>query len=44
MELDGGVLPGSPSTVIDLTRYEASGEFEVVREGAVGAKEVAERL
>jgi L-threonylcarbamoyladenylate synthase len=44
MELDGGVLPGSESTVVDLTRYEQSGEFEIVREGAVPAEEVAARL
>ena len=25
--LDGGVLPGTPSTVIDLRDYERSGEF-----------------
>ena len=44
MELDGGVLPGAESTVVDLTRYEQSGEFEIVREGAVPAGEVAGRL
>ena len=44
MELDGGVLPGTESTVVDLTSYEQSGEFEIVREGAVPAGEVAERL
>jgi L-threonylcarbamoyladenylate synthase len=44
MELDGGVLPGAESTVVDLTRYEQSGEFEIVREGAVPAEEVAARL
>ena len=44
MELDGGVLPGAESTVVDLTRYEQSGEFEILREGAVPASEVAARL
>jgi len=44
MELDGGVLPGAESTVVDLTRYEQSGEFEIVREGALPAGEVAARL
>jgi L-threonylcarbamoyladenylate synthase len=34
LELDGGALPGTPSTVIDLTAYEA-GEFAIVREGAM---------
>lgn len=35
LQLDGGELPGTPSTVVDLTRYESSGEFEIVRAGAV---------
>jgi L-threonylcarbamoyladenylate synthase len=33
--LDGGELPGTPSTVVDLTEYEADGSWEVVREGAI---------
>jgi L-threonylcarbamoyladenylate synthase len=33
--LDGGELPGTPSTVVDLTRYDRDGGFEIVREGAV---------
>jgi L-threonylcarbamoyladenylate synthase len=33
--LDGGELPGTPSTVLDLTGYEQDGSWEVVREGAV---------
>jgi L-threonylcarbamoyladenylate synthase len=33
--LDGGELPGTPSTVVDLTSYERDGSFAVVREGAV---------
>jgi L-threonylcarbamoyladenylate synthase len=37
VELNAGVLAGTPSTVIDLTRYEASGEYDVLREGAVSA-------
>lgn len=32
--IDGGELPGVPSTVVDLSRYEG-GEWEVLREGAV---------
>ena len=39
-ELDGGELPGSPSTVIDLTGPEPV----VVREGAVPATEALERV
>jgi L-threonylcarbamoyladenylate synthase len=33
--LDGGELPGTPSTVVDLTTYHQDGSFEVLREGAV---------
>jgi L-threonylcarbamoyladenylate synthase len=32
--LDGGELPGVPSTVVDLTGYEG-GEWTVLREGAL---------
>jgi L-threonylcarbamoyladenylate synthase len=35
MVLDGGELPGTPSTVVDLTRYEHEDRFELLREGAV---------
>ena len=34
--LDGGELGGTPSTVVDLRRYEAAGEWAVLRAGAVG--------
>jgi L-threonylcarbamoyladenylate synthase len=44
LQLDGGELPGTSSTVVDLTRYEEQGEFQVVREGAVAGSEVAARL
>jgi len=33
--LDGGTLPGTPSTVVDLGRYEESGEWSVLRDGAM---------
>ena len=33
--LDGGELPGTPSTVVDLRGYEADGSWTVVRAGAV---------
>jgi len=42
--LDGGPLPGTPSTVLDLTGYEREGTWAIVREGAVPAREVAEAL
>jgi L-threonylcarbamoyladenylate synthase len=38
--VDGGELPGTPSTVLDLT----SGEPRVLREGAVPAAEALERF
>jgi L-threonylcarbamoyladenylate synthase len=44
VELDAGVLPGTPSTVLDLTRYEESGEYDVLREGALSTAEVAASL
>ena len=42
--LDGGALPGTPSTVVDLRAYEADGEWSVGREGAMSVTEVAARL
>jgi L-threonylcarbamoyladenylate synthase len=33
--LDGGELPGTPSTVIDLRRYERTGDWSVLRSGAL---------
>ena len=33
--LDGGELPGTPSTIVDLRAFEESGELAVVRAGAV---------
>jgi tRNA threonylcarbamoyl adenosine modification protein (Sua5/YciO/YrdC/YwlC family) len=39
--IDGGELPGTASTVIDMRSYEESGEWGVVREGAVSAADVA---
>jgi L-threonylcarbamoyladenylate synthase len=44
LQLDGGRLPGTPSTVVDLTRYEHGGEHRVVREGAVPGTAVAAAL
>jgi L-threonylcarbamoyladenylate synthase len=39
--LDGGDLPGTPSTVLDLRAYEAAGEWTIVRHGAVPEAEIA---
>ncbi len=33
--LDGGELPGTPSTVVDLRDFDAGGELRIVRAGAV---------
>jgi L-threonylcarbamoyladenylate synthase len=33
--LDGGELPGTPSTVVDFSVWEEDGTFEVLREGAL---------
>jgi L-threonylcarbamoyladenylate synthase len=33
--LDGGELPGTPSTVVDLRRFEETGEWTVLRAGLV---------
>jgi L-threonylcarbamoyladenylate synthase len=44
MALDGGELPGTPSTVVDLTAYESGGSFAIVREGAVPRAAVEEAL
>jgi L-threonylcarbamoyladenylate synthase len=40
MQLDGGELPGTPSTVVDLGDYEDTGSFALLREGAVSREEI----
>jgi L-threonylcarbamoyladenylate synthase len=42
--LDGGELPGTPSTVVDLREYEDEGTWRIVRPGAVDQDEVAAAL
>jgi L-threonylcarbamoyladenylate synthase len=39
--LDGGELPGTPSTVVDLRAYETAGSWRIVRLGAVPAAAIA---
>ena len=41
--LDGGELPGAASTVVDLSRYEQDGRWQLVREGPLNSSEL-ERL
>jgi L-threonylcarbamoyladenylate synthase len=38
--LDGGELPGTPSTVVDLRGYEQSGAWTVVRTGLVAPEAI----
>ena len=42
--LDGGELPGVPSTVIDLSGYESDGGHEILRVGAVPPDRVVAAL
>lgn len=42
--LDGGDLPGAPSTVVDLRNYEHAGEWSVLRAGAVPGTVIAAAL
>ena len=42
--LDGGELPGTASTVLDLGAYEHAGEWRIVREGPLGANEIERML
>jgi L-threonylcarbamoyladenylate synthase len=42
--VDGGPLPGTPSTVVDLRAYGSHGTWSVLREGAVARDEVAAAL
>jgi L-threonylcarbamoyladenylate synthase len=42
--LDGGELPGRPSTVVDLREYDTSQRWQILREGALSSAEVQRRL
>jgi L-threonylcarbamoyladenylate synthase len=42
--LDGGALPGEPSTVVDLRDYSAERRWHVLREGALARSIVRETL
>jgi L-threonylcarbamoyladenylate synthase len=44
LQIDGGELAGTPSTVVDLGAYEHGGGFTVLREGAVAAAEIEAAL
>ncbi len=42
--LDGGELPGTASTVVDLSDFDTAGTYRVLREGAISAGALAELL
>jgi len=42
--IDGGELPGTPSSVVDLRGYESTGRWRVVREGLVGMQALRQAL
>ncbi|HEV2813241.1 MAG TPA: L-threonylcarbamoyladenylate synthase [Solirubrobacteraceae bacterium] len=42
--LDGGELPGTPSTVVDLRPFEGTRDWRIVREGAASRDDVRRRL
>jgi L-threonylcarbamoyladenylate synthase len=44
MVIDGGRLPGTASTVVDLRTYEDDNEWRILRPGAVSADSVAAAL
>jgi tRNA (cmo5U34)-methyltransferase len=44
MVIDGGDLPGTPSTVVDLRRFEDCGEWSVVRQGGMTLDDVRAAL
>jgi L-threonylcarbamoyladenylate synthase len=44
LEIDGGELPGTPSTVVDLRAYEDTGDWAILRPGAISAEWIAGAL
>ena len=44
LAIDGGELTGLPSTVVDLTRFDESGEWASLREGGLSRGDLAARL
>jgi L-threonylcarbamoyladenylate synthase len=42
--LDGGELPGTPSSVVDLTSYHEEGRFEIRRRGAISDEDIRNAL
>lgn len=44
LAIDGGGLTGLPSSVVDLTAFDASGDWNVLREGGMSPGDLAVRL
>jgi L-threonylcarbamoyladenylate synthase len=44
LAIDGGELPGLPSTVVDITALEKDGSWRVVRDGALSPGDLASKL
>lgn len=44
LAIDNGALTGFPSTVVDLTAFDATGDWTILRQGALPAAELASRL
>ncbi|HEX4465174.1 MAG TPA: L-threonylcarbamoyladenylate synthase [Solirubrobacterales bacterium] len=42
--IDGGALTGSPSTVVDVTSLDSGGEWTILRQGGMAAKELRQRF
>lgn len=40
LAIDGGKLTGLPSTVVDLSRLDETGEWSILREGALSLEEI----
>lgn len=44
LAIDGGTLEGHPSTVVDLNAFDVSGEWTILREGALPEDDLATAL
>jgi L-threonylcarbamoyladenylate synthase len=44
LAIDGGVLTGLPSTVVDVTEVEEGGDWHVIREGGMSIGDLAARM
>ena len=44
LAIDGGELPGLPSTVVDITAIDGDGSWKILRDGALSPGDLASRL